>query len=518
MSENLSGHGRIERLFDEQASVCGDQPVVSTADSSCSYSQLRQRSIRVAELISASAPTGGRPIGVLLPNSPALPEAALGVWRSRNVVVPINTSYSRDSIARIILALRIGTIVTSQADRERLHGLAGTMVLLDGKNWSSSGDGFDADRAPIGLTADHAAVFLTSGTTGNPKIVALTHRNILFNLASLKNAIRLDEGDKSFVCVPLCHSYGFTLQMLGALCAGGHLYIGSGHVISSDFARELHTSRCTSFFGVPATYRMFLDGIGRCSFGDELRHLRALVNGASSMTPEILAGLRKALPWADIHLTYGLSEASPLVTALPLQWADEKSCSIGRAVEGVKLALRRDDGRLTIEPGSVGEILIKGPSVIEGYLGNAAANAASFEGGYLRTGDVAMIDADRCLFFKGRSKDLISRGGEKVYPEDVEAVLQSHQSVMQSAVVPCPHESLEEVPFAFVVLKDGTHCEPTELRQWCAKCLSPQQVPVGIEIVGSLPRTTTGKVRKNELALSLARRQARLCQSHPQAG
>jgi long-chain acyl-CoA synthetase len=360
-------------------------------------------------------------------------------------------------------------------------------------------------------------VFLTSGTTGNPKIVALTHRNILFNLASLKNAVPLDEGDKSFVCVPLCHSYGFTLQMLGALCAGGHLYIGSGRVISSEFARELHASRCTSFFGVPATYRMLLDGIGRCSFGDELRHLRALVSGASSMTPEILAGLRKALPWADIHLTYGLSEASPLVTALPLQWVDEKSCSIGRAVEGVTLALRRDDGRLTTEPGSVGEILIKGPSVIEGYLGNAAANAASFEGGYLRTGDVAMIDADRCLFFKGRSKDLISRGGEKIYPEDVEAILQSHQSVMQSAVVPCPHESLEEVPFAFVVPKDGAHCEPTELRQWCAKCLSPQQVPVGIEIVGSLPRTTTGKVRKNELALSLARRQARLCQSRPQA-
>jgi len=129
---------------------------------------------------------------------------------------------------------------------------------------------------------------------------------------------------------------------------------------------------------------------------------------------------------------------------------------------------------------------------------------------------VAMIDADRCLFFKGRSKDLISRGGEKIYPEDVEAVLQSHRSVMQSAVVPCPHETLEEVPFAFVVLNDGTQCGPTELRRWCAKCLSPQQVPAGIESGSSLTRTTMGKVRKNELALSLASRQARLCQSHPQ--
>ena len=505
MIENFVRHTRIEQAFDRQAARRGDRPAVSTARACCDYNQLRHRAMRVAELLASSSPRGGWPIGILLPNGPAMPEAVLGVWHSRNVVVPISTSYSRSAIERIVATLGIGTIVTSLPDHERFAELAGTVILHDGQDWSSSADRFGPDRAPIKLSADHAAIFLTSGTTGYPKIVALTHQNILTNLTSLKKAVPLDEHDKSYVSVQLCHSYGFTLQMLGTLCAGGQLYIGAGHVISSDFAKEVHTSRCTSLFGVPTAWRLLLDGIGRCGFGEELRHLRALVNGASSMTPEVLAGLRKALPWAEIHLTYGLSEASPLVTSLPPQWADSKPCSIGRAVDGVELVLRREDGQLTTEPGSVGEVFIKGKSVIMGYLDNPSANGASFSQGYLRTGDVAMIDADGCLFFKGRNKDLINRGGEKIYPEDVEAVLQSHPFVLYSAVVPCPHQSLGEVPFAFVVLKEGAaSCQPTELRQWCAKRLSAQQVPVGVEIVESLPRTATGKVRKNELAQGLA--------------
>ena len=514
MIKDFSMHTRIEQMLDQRVSDCGDCVAISTAGTSLNYHQLRAGAIKVAELIAVSVPQV-RPVGVLLPNGPVFPEAVFGIWQSGNVVVPISTSYSRDAIERIISTLGISTILTSQVDQGRFEGLAGTVVFNDGKSWSSTVDRFGMDRTPIELTADHAAMFLTSGTTGNPKIVALTHRNILFNLASLKKAVPLDKTDKSFVCVPLCHSYGFTLQMLGTLCVGGQLYIGSGHMISSDFVREINASRCTSIFGVPTAHRMLLDGIARCGFSSELSHLNALVNGASSMVPEILSGLLKALPWMKIHLTYGLSEAAPLVTVLPHRWADSKSCSIGRAIDGVELVLRYEDGKLTTDPGSIGEILVKGPSVIEGYLGNAQANAASFVDGYLRTGDVAMIDADGCLFFKGRTKDLINRGGEKVYPEDVEAVLQSHEAVAHSAVVPYRHDSLGEVPFAFVVLKDGLRCEPTELRQWCNKHLSPQQVPAGVEIVDSLPRTATGKVRKNELTLDLARRRSRSPKPHP---
>lgn len=518
MTEQLSNQTnqtRIEQIFQRRALDRDDRAAVSTAESSCDYRQLWDCSMQVAELVGAQSPQGGRPVGVLLPNCPAFPEAALGVWQSRNVVVPISTSFTRQSIERIISAIGISTIVTGQADRDRFAGLASTMVLHDGIGWSSSADRFGIDRESIALTADHAAIFLTSGTTGNPKIVALTHRNILFNLASLKKAVPLDQTDKSFVCVPMCHSYGFTLQMLGTLCAGGELYIGGGHRISSQFVKELHASRCTSFFGVPTAYHMLLDGLGRCELGDKIRHLRALINGASSMTQEILLGLRKNLPWSDIHPTYGLSEASPLVTALPPRWAHSKPCSIGRAVDGVDLVLHRDDGAITTAPGSVGEILIKGPSVIEAYLGSAQANAESFSDGYLRTGDVAMIDADGCLLFKGRRKDLINRGGEKIYPQDVEAVLQSHEMVCQSAVVPCPHPRFGEVPFAFVVLKTGQRCEPAALRRWCAEWLSPQQIPAGIEIVTHLPRTATGKVRKNELALGLAGRRPAALEVYP---
>lgn len=498
--------GRLETLFNEQASMRGNNPAVSIGNSSFMYSTLQADSLRVADLIAASAPTGGRPIGVLLPNSPAFLQAALGVWQSRNVVVPISTSYPRSAIERIIATLGICTIVTRLADMDRFAGLAGTVVMHDDQYWSSSADRFGLDRGPTGLTADHAAVFLTSGTTGTPKIAALTHRNILANLSGLKKAVPLDSTDKSFVCVPLCHSYGFSLQMLGTLCAGGELYIGANHLVSSRFVKELRDSRCTSIFGVPTAYRMLLDGIDRCKLACKLGHLRAMVNGASSMTPEILAGLRKAVPYSEIYLTYGLSEASPLVTALPSDWVEDKPCSIGMAIDGIELVIKRGDGSLTTAPGSIGEVLIRGSSVISGYLRNEAANAASFEKGYLRTGDVAMIDADSCLFFKGRNKDLINRGGEKIYPEDVEAILQQHKSVMQSAVVPCPHESLGEVPFAFVVLKDGQQCEPTELREWCVKHLSVQQVPQDVEFVNSLPRTSTGKIRKHELVLMLMRK------------
>lgn len=498
-------HQRIEHLIGQVSSASGERIAVSNIDSACNYRQLQTQAEGLASLLRAVTSGPGQPIGVLLPNCQILPESILGVWHSGNVVVPISTGYARKTIARIVEALGLRTLLIRRRDEETYSGLAPQLLVHDDA-WSVHTGRCDSSRVPIATTIDHAAVFLTSGTTGHPKIVALTHYHILTNLRSMKQVVPLGPDDKSFVCVPLCHSYGFTLQMLGTLSQGAELYIGSGQKISSDFAKELHIAQCTSFFGVPTAYRMLLDGLHRCGYGEELSHLRVLVNGAASMTPELLIAIRQAMPWANVHLTYGLSEASPLVTALPPEWVDTKPCSIGKAIPGVTIELLDEEGALSTKAGQVGEILIKGDSVIESYLGNDEANEVAFANGYLKTGDIAKIDSEGCLYFKGRCKDMINRGGEKIYPEDVEAWLQAHDAVQHAAVVACPHSALDEVPFAFVVLCEGCQVKPSALREWCGRSLSPQQIPMGIEIVDSLPKTATGKIRKAELVAALSKR------------
>jgi acyl-CoA synthetase (AMP-forming)/AMP-acid ligase II len=495
---------RVESDFKRASSLHPGRVALSWAGGEVRYSELRRRVAELSATLSWLAPPG-IPVGVFLPNSQEFARAVLAVWSSRGVVVPISTAYPDDAVKRISDAVGIGAFVTDSAGAERLGWFTGISVLLGERGHIGVARGACGGRSRVGFTADHAVVFLTSGTTGLPKIVALTHGNLRCNLSASRKAIPREARVATFMPIPMCHSYGFTLQLLATLTSGGRVHIGRPYKLGTDLARDLAASKCTSVFGVPAMFRLLADGVRRASLTDAASRVKCLVNGASAMTQNVIDDMQAAFPNARICLTYGLSEASPLVTTLPPSMLRRKGCSIGRAVKGVDLKILASGGALTKRDGAVGEILVKGESVIAQYMGNPQADADCFYKGYLKTGDTGSIDADGCVYFRGRVKDMINRAGEKVYPCDVEAVLLQHTDIVEAAVVACPHPSLGEVPFAFVRAADGHVPDWADVRRWCVARLAAHEVPVGMRVVESFPKTHTGKIRKSELAASLVR-------------
>ncbi len=415
-------------------------------------------------------PGAGCPVGILLPNSQAFVRAVLATWYSGNVVVPISPTYSDEAVKHVADTLGVVLFITDQAGRRRLRDFRGACLTAEAELIRERPGCRDESMAnPLGFSGAHAVVFLTSGTTGTPKIVGLTHDNIRCNLDAVHKCLPRCAYEKTYVGIPMCHSYGFTLGMLASLTCGGSLYIGRPHTLGTDLAKELAASGCTSVFGVVPLFRMLADGVARAGLEEAAGEIKCLVNGAASMTQELLAALHLTFPRADISLTYGLSEASPLVTALPPSLVEKKGCSIGMPVEGVDLRLLTAQGQLTSATGIEGEILIRGGSVIGRYMGSARAADERFYQGFLKTGDLGCLDDDGCVYFRGRLKDLINRGGVKVYPCDVEEVLLRHHAIAQAAVVACGHPVLGEVPFAFVRPADGSTIDCAEIRQWSAE-------------------------------------------------
>lgn len=492
---------RIEEQFSKIVIQNRAMPAVSTAVCQVSYETLREKALNLSKLIDQ---TGDQaiPIGILLPNSVAFLVAVLAVWYSHRVLIAISVNYRKEKVERIIDKLGINTLVADTQGRKLLgNGFKGFCISigneLTGKVHSGSIIKHDSK---IVLSEKHAMVFFTSGTTGTPKIVALTHDNILFNLDSESCCIPIYEKDKTFVYMPMCHSYAFTLQVLRTITTGGHLYLGKANKFSSQLVQEICSSRCTSIYAVPAIYSLILDGIQRTNSYKDIKQVKYLVNGASSMTNKLLGELCNVFCHSDIYLTYGLSEASPLVTCLPPNLLREKGCSIGKAVKGVELQLLTDDHLFTTEVNLVGEIVIRGKSVIQKYINNSAITKKAFVNGFLRTGDIATIDSNGCLYLKGRIKDIINRGGEKIYPEEIEEILRRCRGISEAAVVACPHHVLGEVPYAFVTITGKPkQITPTSIITACSKELAPQKRLIGVEIVESLPRTTTGKICKQKL-------------------
>ena len=496
---------RIEETFDKVVASRTSAVAVASGDEAITYARLQQETRRLADRIERTLWGPGCPVGVLLDNSVRFVEAIFATWRSHNIVVPLNPLASRQTLQRIIDQVGIGVIITDRRSRAMIHDRGLAFIIVDSKRPSGELSQAAPNRVSLpGLSESHAVVFLTSGTTGISKIVALEHTAILQNLASARKSIPLFAYSTTYMAIPMFHSYGFCLQLLGTLCFGGQLYIGKGAKVSTDLTRDLLSSGCSSVFGVPALLRMLVDGIKRGRLESQAEQIRCLVSGASAMTEDLLCDLQRTFKQADICLTYGLTEGSPLVTVLPPSWVEQKRCSIGLPVDGVELKLLTADGGLTTEVGSVGEILIRGRSVIDRYLGSPEANASCFLHGFLKTGDIAAMDADGCLHFRGRLKDVVNRGGESIYPSDIEEVLTRHSQIEQAAVVACPHAILGEVPFAFVKPAAGIlELNWLAIRQWCALHLSASEIPTRWQAVESFPTTATGKIRKLELAAML---------------
>jgi acyl-CoA synthetase (AMP-forming)/AMP-acid ligase II len=340
-----------------------------------------------------------------------------------------------------------------------------------------------------------AALVYTTGTTGQPKGVMLSHRNLLF-IAAVSSTIRgLTPHDRAYCVLPVSHVYGLTSVTLGTLYAGACLYL-CARFTPDALLKAIRDDRITILQGVPAMYARLLETLG--GPGTPLPSaLRFIYAGGSPLTPALKAEAEQLLG-LPLHNGYGMTETSPTVSQTRFD-QPRGDTSVGNLIPGVEARIVDVDGD-DVSLGTPGELWIRGPNVMLGYYRAPEQTAATMRpGGWLNTGDMARQEADGALFIVGRTKELIIRSGFNVYPLEVETVLNAHPAVTQSAVVGRAADGGNEEVVAFVELDPRHSVTPDQLQHYLAGQLSPYKCPSEIIIMQALPAAATGKILKSQL-------------------
>lgn len=340
---------------------------------------------------------------------------------------------------------------------------------------------------------DRAVILYTSGTTGQPKGVVLSHRNLVSNAMSGRAGVEetVDRsGEKNLAILPLAHAYGIVALSVGYLSGIGivmHPRFDTTAVLS---AIERH--HITAFAGVPAMFVALLYTPDAEKY--DTSSLQFCVSGSAPLPVEILKGFEQKFN-CQIREGYGLSEGTAALTGHALNM-EQRPGSVGKPLPNVEVRVV-DENDNDVPVGEIGEVIARGPNIMQGYYNMPEETAAALRNGWLHTGDMGRFDEDGYLYIVERKKDLIIRGGFNIYPRDVEEVLATHPAVIEAAVVGVPSERMGEEVKAYVV--SGMTVDPEELMVYCRERLANYKTPSQIEFIDALPRNAIGKIDKKEL-------------------
>ncbi len=468
------------------------------------YRALHDGCGRFAAFVARRAGRGAR-VGILLPNVPEHAVAYLGAIAAGAIAVPMNLRLSTAELGYVLSDSGASLVVTTRAHHERLAALpeareVRTWVLLDDARgeavpFAAALEGAALPAPAPASRGDVACLLYTSGTTGSPKGAMISHGNTLFNAGSCRKTLGYREDDVGLVTLPLFHVTGLHSQLVALLAAGATVVLQQEYE-TRTMLELVDRHGVTALFLVPAIYRLVALREDLARF--DLSRVRLAAYGGAPMDPETIRAIRRLLPGVEMHNCYGLTECSSLATVLPAEAVLSKAGSVGLPVPGTEAEVRDEAGR-PLPRGAAGELHLRGPHVVQGYWGAPEKSAAAIRDGWLRTGDVARIDEDGFVFILDRTKDMINRGGEKIYGLEVENVLASCPGVMDAAVFAVPHPIFGEVPAACVVPLPGARVSPEEVVAHCRARLADYKVPVAVGVVQKIPRNAGGKILKKQL-------------------
>jgi acyl-CoA synthetase (AMP-forming)/AMP-acid ligase II len=340
---------------------------------------------------------------------------------------------------------------------------------------------------------DDVALFLhTSGTTSRPKGVPLTHRNLMTSLRNIVQTYGLTPDDTSLIVMPLFHVHGLLGATLSTLYSGGTVVIPP-RFSAAGFWKQVADHRVTWYSAVPTVHQILLNRADEN--GAPRRGLRFIRSCSSALAPAILGQLEERFG-APVLEAYGMTEAAHQMSSNPQPPAMRKPGTVGPGT-GVEIVILDENGAI-VPSGTAGEVSIRGANVMHGYRNNPEANTQAFTAGYFRTGDQGVLDADGYLSLTGRIKELINRGGEKISPLEVDAVLLEHPAVAEAVSFAVPDPKYGEEVNAAVVLK--AEAKPEDIQTFCRDRLADFKVPKRLHIIEALPRTATGKIQRRHMA------------------
>jgi len=353
----------------------------------------------------------------------------------------------------------------------------------------------EARRIGVGLDRhDPINIQFTSGTTGQPKGATLSHRNIVNNARQVAAAMNFGADDRLCIPVPLYHCFGMVMGSLVCTVTGGTMVFPGEGFDPLLTLQALHDERCTHLHGVPTMFIAQLDHPRFAEF--DLSQLRGGIMAGSPCPVEVMKRVNLAMNMHEVTIAYGMTETSPVsFQSAPDDPLDKRVCTVGRVLPHLEVKVVDAEGR-TVPVGTTGELCTRGYSVMQGYWGDAARTAEAVVDGWMHTGDLATIDEHGYGNIVGRVKDMLIRGGENVYPREVEEFLFRHPAVAQVQVFGVPDARYGEEVCAWVVLKPGQQLTEAELREFCRDQIAHYKVPRHVLFVAELPMTITGKAQK----------------------
>lgn len=473
------------------------------------FGQLRDVNRRVAGAVRAA---GLRPLDRVLfiaPTIPEFPEVYYGLHAAGVTVTTMNVMSTipeieyvlEDSGATLVIAWHECADAARQASSQR------------GIDFWEVGPGLEFDAEPLDQVHEHepddtAIILYTSGTTGRPKGAELTADNLVSTVDSFVPVLELTPDDRFGTALPLFHVFG------QAVCMNTALAIGASFSLLSPFSPEkmldmVKEDRLTTVSGVPTMWNAMLHAKGDYT-AEDFASLRMASSGGASLPVEVIRAFTERFGCTILE-GYGLTETTGATTFNDIH-REQRTGTTGPTLPGTFVEIRDTEGRV-LGPGEVGEVFIKGPTVMKGYWNRPEANSAELVDGWLKSGDLGSVDADGYLTIVDRVKDLVIRGGYNVYPREVEEVLYEHPAIVEVAVVGIPDDHYGEEIAAVIALAPGQEITGEQLRSWAKERLSAYKVPRIYSFVDTLPKGATGKIQKRAIdkdqLLDLARAASR---------
>lgn len=502
-----------ERYPTKIALVCNDKR--------CSYEELNTDVTHLARKLVNLGVKKNEAVLISMPNSVEFVVALFAIAKAGGVIVPINPDLSLREFKYICGHCEAKLLITSSENRKILQEILPKLVTrqavvvlgekpeLFREHFAKEGvtssricfpreivsDDRDVELPRL-IDSDNAMIMYTSGSMGQPKAVLLSHLNLMSSVRSVVEYLRLVPEDSALICLPLFHIYTLS-QLFTHLACGGKVVLVENFFFPTQVLRYIEQEQLTGLGGTPGSFNLLLSAKSLPNY--QLMSLRYLLNSGGPLPERTLLQLMETFPHAEIISAYGLTEASSRVS----HCAYRKGCvrrlgSVGKPMPNVEIRVVNAEGN-DVQPGEVGEILVRGSTLMKGYFKDEAATARVLKQEGLHTGDFATTDADGYIFIVGRRDDILNSGGESVSAKEVEEILLSHPAVLEAAVVGKPDEVLGEAIQAFLVLKPQVQIVIDDIKDHCLTHLSRYKVPREFIVCNALPKTPSGKVQKHLL-------------------